>query len=279
MPTPDNIRILVAEDNEFYQKVILHQLKNLGYRADITKNGYEALKYWQNEKYDLLLTDIHMPQMDGHELATRIRKAEQKTGQHTLIIAFSASYREGGRPCFPETGIDGFISKPVEMTELQQILEKVVSKNNNLSQLNIDKERCANNGLEGNNPDTHVVEDKAKLVDSTHVRKLIEQLGQSDFNYLLSALIEDTPPRFNELREAMKQNDDKAIHEHAHALASSFGFMGLSALYQHTRALSEAGRSGPVEDVHDRVATIEATFTQTIDLLRVDYSPQPQTEG
>jgi len=266
------MRILIAEDNEFYQKVVQHQLKTLGYSADISNNGHEALKYWQTGEYALLLTDIHMPQMDGHELTSRIRKAEQQTGQHIPIIAFTASYRGDGLQHCLETGFDDFISKPMKLNNLQQILEKWLSKSEHQLQEDMDKNLCVKNHHAHIKPETHKVEDTTILVNNTHIKKLIAQLGQNGFNDLLSALLKDTPPRFNELRKAMEQNDDRAIHECAHALASGFGFMGLNTLYQHTRALSEASRSDPLDDAHERVAIIETTYAQTVDLLQKNYS-------
>lgn len=270
--SPDNMRILVAEDNEFYQKVIQHQLKTLGYSADVTGNGRSALKNWRTGKYALLLTDIHMPKMSGHELANRIRKAEQHTGHHIPIIAFTASCQEPREQDCMETGIDAFIKKPIDMDDLQQALKKWLSKSDVPLREQKDNNLHLQVGREGGKLETHGVEDAPILVDSTHIKKLIEQLGQDGFNDLLSALLKDTRPRLNELREAIEHNDSKAIHDYAHALASGFGFMGLNALYRHTRALSEASQSGPVDDAHDRVATIETVYTQTVSLLRMDYN-------
>ena len=69
--------ILVAEDNEINQKVIRQQLTLLGYAADIARDGREALKRWESGNYALLLTDLHMPEMDGYQLTAAIRLAEQ----------------------------------------------------------------------------------------------------------------------------------------------------------------------------------------------------------
>ncbi|TAN49765.1 MAG: PAS domain S-box protein [Methylococcaceae bacterium] len=73
--------ILVAEDNETNQKVILQQLALLGYAADVAGNGREALERWQSGDHALVLTDLHMPEMDGYELAAAIRAAEQDEGR------------------------------------------------------------------------------------------------------------------------------------------------------------------------------------------------------
>ena len=97
--------ILIAEDNEINQKVILQQLTLLGKTADIANNGREALELWQSGDYGILITDLHMPEMDGYELTTAIRAAEttaneinktRETNKPRIpIIAFTANALKG----------------------------------------------------------------------------------------------------------------------------------------------------------------------------------------
>lgn len=120
-------RILVAEDNKANQEVLQKQLQLLGLTADYAENGVKAWQLWQKENYDLLLTDIRMPLMDGYALVDKIRKAEQQTGKHTPIIAISASaMEEDARRCL-DSGMDVFISKPVNIQELQTTLKNWLS--------------------------------------------------------------------------------------------------------------------------------------------------------
>jgi signal transduction histidine kinase/HPt (histidine-containing phosphotransfer) domain-containing protein/ActR/RegA family two-component response regulator len=115
--------ILIAEDNEINQKVILQQLKLLGQTADIASNGREALEQWQGGGYGLLLTDLHMPVMDGYELTAAIRAAE--TGKpRTPIIAITANALKGEAEHCREVGMDDYLSKPVQLVNLKAVLEK-----------------------------------------------------------------------------------------------------------------------------------------------------------
>ncbi len=115
--------ILVAEDNEYNQKVILQQLMLLGRTADIANNGREALKRWQSGDYGILLADLHMPEMDGYELTTAIRAAE--TGDaHIPIIAFTANALKGEAEHCIAVGMDDYLSKPVQMVQLKAMLKK-----------------------------------------------------------------------------------------------------------------------------------------------------------
>jgi PAS domain S-box-containing protein len=115
--------ILVAEDNEINQKVIRGQLGLLGYTADIAKTGREALERSQSGQYALLLTDLHMPEMDGYDLTLQIRLAE--TGRARMpIIALTANALKGeAQRCFA-VGMDDYLSKPAPLAALAAALEK-----------------------------------------------------------------------------------------------------------------------------------------------------------
>ena len=115
--------ILVAEDNEINQKVIRQQLTLLGYAADIAANGREALERWKSGNYMLLLTDIHMPEMDGYELTAAIRQAEEGK-RRAPIIAFTANALKGEAEHCRAVGMDDYLSKPVQLAHLRAILQK-----------------------------------------------------------------------------------------------------------------------------------------------------------
>lgn len=115
--------ILVAEDNEYNQKVILQQLLLLGRTADIANNGVEAFERWQTGAYAILITDVHMPLMDGYELTTAIRAAEN--GRSRIpIIAFTANALKGEADHCKAIGMDDYLSKPVQLVHLKTMLKK-----------------------------------------------------------------------------------------------------------------------------------------------------------
>jgi CheY-like chemotaxis protein/HPt (histidine-containing phosphotransfer) domain-containing protein len=115
--------VLVAEDNEINQKVILQQLALLSEAADIANDGREALELWQSGDYAMLITDLHMPEMDGYELTAAIRAAE--TGKpRKPIIAFTANALKGEAEHCLEIGMDDYLSKPVQLVNLKAMLGK-----------------------------------------------------------------------------------------------------------------------------------------------------------
>ncbi|WP_430229432.1 ATP-binding protein [Nitrosomonas communis] len=115
--------ILVAEDNEINQKVIRQQLALLGYVADVVPDGQEALQRWQSGNYALLLTDLHMPKMDGYQLTQAIRRAQQ--GNTSIpIIALTANALKGEADKCRAIGMNDYLSKPVQLQQLKATLEK-----------------------------------------------------------------------------------------------------------------------------------------------------------
>lgn len=115
--------ILVAEDNEINQKVIRQQLALLGYAADVVTDGREALSRWESGDYALILTDLHMPEMDGYQLTQSIRTA-QTVLNRIPIIALTANALKGEADRCRAIGMDDYLSKPVQLEQLRGTLGK-----------------------------------------------------------------------------------------------------------------------------------------------------------
>ncbi len=119
-PPREAVRILVAEDHPINRAVIARQLQRLGYPHDTVGDGDQALQALSAARYDLLVTDCHMPGMDGYTLVRHLRVREQERGLSRLpVIALSASVLPGHvRRCL-EAGMDDFLAKPVQLQDLE----------------------------------------------------------------------------------------------------------------------------------------------------------------
>lgn len=117
-----DMRILLAEDNAVNQKVMLQMLKNLGYRADVAADGLKVLKALELQPYDLVLMDIQMPGMDGFETTREIRKCWPNG---PVIIALTAYALEGDRERCLDAGMDDYLSKPVKLDRLVDVLSNI----------------------------------------------------------------------------------------------------------------------------------------------------------
>jgi signal transduction histidine kinase/CheY-like chemotaxis protein len=118
------LRILLAEDNAVNQKLAIKLLSQMGYRADVAGNGLEAIEAIERQKYDVVLMDVQMPEMDGLEASRQIC-ARWPRGVRPRIVAMTANAMQGDRErCF-EAGMDDYVSKPVRVGELISALERV----------------------------------------------------------------------------------------------------------------------------------------------------------
>ncbi|MFC1602369.1 response regulator [Pseudomonadota bacterium] len=116
--------ILLVEDNIVNQKVALSMLRKLGLNVEVANNGEEAIAYWSERKYDLILMDCQMPTIDGYEATRLIRKQEHNENQHIPIIALTANTMEGADKECLNAGMDGYIPKPFKYNDLINVLQE-----------------------------------------------------------------------------------------------------------------------------------------------------------
>ena len=115
------LRILLAEDNPVNQKVAMHMLKRIGYQADMVMNGAEVLARLRVSQYDVVLMDLQMPKIDGIE-ATRRILAEFPPDCRPQIVAMTANAMEGDREECLRAGMNHYITKPVKIEQLAEVL-------------------------------------------------------------------------------------------------------------------------------------------------------------
>jgi signal transduction histidine kinase len=116
------LRILLAEDNRVNQKIAIRLLEKRGHHAVLAANGKEALEALAQGSFDLVLMDVHMPDMDGIEATMAIREKEKTTGLHQPIIAMTALAMKGDRERCLAAGMDGYLTKPIDLQQLDGVL-------------------------------------------------------------------------------------------------------------------------------------------------------------
>jgi CheY-like chemotaxis protein len=115
-------RVLVADDHLVNQQVAVLALNNLGYRATAVNNGLEVLDALRRERYDLVLMDCQMPELDGYETSRRIRQGEDG-GSHLPIIALTAHAMKGDREKCLAAGMDDYLPKPFSKETLAAVID------------------------------------------------------------------------------------------------------------------------------------------------------------
>jgi len=126
LPSTDtNLRILLAEDNQVNQMLAARLLEKHGHSVAVARTGRDALDAVEHQKFDLVLMDVQMPEVDGFEATAAIREMEKISGAHLPIIAMTAMAMAGDRERCLAAGADGYISKPITAQELLKEIQRV----------------------------------------------------------------------------------------------------------------------------------------------------------
>jgi len=252
-------RILVAEDNIINQRVALRQLERLGYAADAVANGLEVLDALQRIPYDLVLMDCQMPEMDGYQATTEIRKREGES-RHTKIIAMTANALGGDRERCISAGMDDYISKPVKQEILAETIERWTTEPEDI------------NPTENNFPYT----ESANVVDADVIAELRSLQSSSDddfFNHLIDLFVEETPQRLSAIREAIVSSDPVGLAREAHALKGSSAHLGATRMNALCEILEAQGRSESISGAGVLLTVLDEEFSRVREALIAEKNP------
>ena len=237
-------RVLLAEDNAVNQQVALGNLEKLGYVADVVTNGIEVLEALERKKYDIILMDCQMPDLDGYQATKEIRLRE-KHGHHTWIIAMTANVMIGDREKCLAAGMDDYVSKPVRRTELRAALDRVSSA-------------------------------AEPALDPLALRKMRDE-GEDDLSELIELFAATAPSSIAAMHRAIAESDAKALTMAAHTLKGSCSNWGASPLRDLCTEIEAAGRSGRTNGMAEKVDSAETELYRFIDALAPYRKPNLST--
>ncbi|MDB6062545.1 MAG: histidine kinase [Verrucomicrobiaceae bacterium] len=262
--------ILVAEDNETNQKVILRQLALLGFAADIAKNGTAALRSWRTGKYALLLSDLHMPEMDGYELTRQIRAEENKTQtvpepRHLTIIALTANALQGEADHCRAAGMDDYLSKPLRLADLKAMLAQwlpFVVAIKLPTEINSDSELAA----------THL-DAVVPAVDIRILNSLIGDDPATTSDFLNEFRVSAARIAFD-LKKACAEFNSQQAGAQAHKLKSSARAVGALVLGHLCQELETAGDADDTEALAALLPIFEREFEAVNNCLEMLQIPR-----
>jgi CheY-like chemotaxis protein len=130
------LSVLIAEDNLVNQRLAVRLLEKRGHQVAVAATGIEALKALEKEKFDLVLMDVQMPEMDGLEATVAIRQKEKGSGLHQAIVALTAHAMKGDREKCLAAGMDGYLTKPIRPQELDHLLATYVARHMKMAEAN-----------------------------------------------------------------------------------------------------------------------------------------------
>jgi signal transduction histidine kinase/CheY-like chemotaxis protein len=243
--------VLVAEDNQINQKVAVRMLASLGYRADVAANGVEALEALSRRRYAAVLMDVQMPEMDGYEATTEIRRREEGSERHTPVIAMTANAMQVDREEALEAGMDDYLPKPVKAEELEAVLDRWMIRSGEATVLEPE---------EGSTAREDSAEDPLDRSVLAGLRELQEEGEPDVLSELIGLFVANLPPRLVALRESAEAGDAHSVERIAHTLKGSCGNLGAVRMAAICNELEEIGRSENLAAAPARISRLNEEF-------------------
>lgn len=233
---PPALRILIGEDDPTSRKVLLAVLERLGYRADVAVNGREVLDRLARTSYDVLLLDMHMPEIDGETVVRRL-KADWPRDRQPRIVAISATDAAEDRARWRAVGVDDWVSKTLPPSELPATLARVVGRH-----------------------DPAAVPAALRALEASGAGDLAAQVAR--------VFLEDATASLETLDAALARGDAPSVERAAHQLKGSAAMVGLEALVHATAAVMVAARRGALDEARaafDALQTALAAVRPTLE--------------
>lgn len=240
------LTVLLAEDNLVNQKLASRLLEKRNHTVTIVSNGKEALAALERNRYDLVLMDVQMPEMDGLEATTILREREQATGNHQPVVAMTALAMSGDRERCITAGMDGYLSKPIRPQELDQILDSYLALTNGPAAAIA-------------HPDT--------ANRSVDVVQLLERIDgdRTLLGELVDLFREDYPNSLRAVQEAIDTQDSDSLRSTSHALKGALA--NLSAIQASTLA-AELEVIGKSPNLTQAQATLDRLSHELVNVKR-----------
>jgi PAS domain S-box-containing protein len=249
-------RILIAEDNAFNQKVVLRQVREMGFGADAVASGIEVLEALGRIPYDLILMDCQMPEMDGYACAAEIRRWEDGR-KHVPIIAMTAHVMREDRDKCLAAGMDDFLSKPVRVAHLGSVLTRwlTASATTAAGEASVPPTNSADTLSPSPSVDWEIFRELAGS-DAMRLQKLSERY------------LRQTTEQFAKLRDAIATGDAPDVKRIAHSAAGSSAMCGMNPMVALLRELERMGQMGQLADAPRVYARVKDEFTRISQFFR-----------
>jgi signal transduction histidine kinase/DNA-binding NarL/FixJ family response regulator len=246
-------RVLLAEDNVVNQRVTVGLLTRRGHDVTVVATGRDAVTAVEQRAFDLVLMDVHMPEMDGFDATAAIREREQRSGDHVRIVAMTASAMTGDRERCLAAGMDEYMSKPIDPQRLFTAVEQETAG------------------------DSAPPTPQSTIDRSTALARLAndEQLLIA----LIQLFLEDCPARLAAIKAAVDQRNADGIRRAAHALKGAAMNLSARGLGDATAMLERIGAEGRLEAAESGWQRVAAEARLLMETLRQENAAVKGSAG
>ena len=269
--TSRHLVILLAEDNVVNQRVALGILEKRGHTVVVVDNGKEATRAIATQRFDLVLMDVQMPEMDGLEATGVIRRDEAAQGKHTPIVAMTAHAMKGDREKCLEAGMDAYLPKPIQVKELLMTIKSLTAPIDDHEEIEpAAPVPCATPANQPPAPD--LVASSQVLAERTEpfdVPSLLTRV-ENDWD-LLQEMIElflDSSPRLlAEIELGVARRDGQTVERAAHALKGAMQSISAGPAARAALNLEELGRMGDTASADKSLSHLKQEFERLVSAL------------
>ncbi|MGC9506009.1 ATP-binding protein [Baaleninema sp.] len=233
--------VLVVEDTRINQKVVMNQLKLLGYRAECVNNGREAVDRLLQDPFDIVLMDCQMPVLDGYQATREIRRLEAQGDRHTIVVGLTAHAMQGDRQKCLDAGMDDYLAKPVTMEKLKGVLESWMSRT--LS-------RSGTNGVTEDANGDRVPSDSQEASEDIIDWNRLHEVSGDDAEFeleLLDSFLESAREYLQSARQALDSRDADSFSRFIHQLKGASGNVGIPSMMALSSELNERAKANVLE--------------------------------
>jgi PAS domain S-box-containing protein len=234
------LRVLVAEDGRINQMVARRLLETRGHHVTLVENGREALEALERERFDVVLMDVQMPEMNGLEATAAIRKREAAEGGHVPIVAMTANAMKGDEDKCLAAGMDSYIPKPVQADQLYAALERFSAATGETTAKEMNAEPL---------PEGPAVFDERRFRDNTGDEALMREL--------IGFFHEDSESMLAEIIRTAEAGNAEGLHRAAHALKGMVGNYWADRSFEKATELDQMARSGDLAGVRAAIPALQ----------------------
>ena len=250
------LNILLSEDNLVNQKLAIRLLEKAGHHVTLASTGREAVTAWERAGtpgFDLILMDIHMPEMDGMKATAEIRRQEAPSGRHVPILAMTAHAMRGDKERCLASGMDGYVSKPVHPHELFSEMERCLAV------------------FEGKGAMAEQPPQETQTLQETQVDRasLIERVegDQELLAEMIQLFRQDAPNLIGAMRAALEHGDMEVLERSAHSLKGAAANLSAKAAAEAAMHLEKVAKDKNFEAATARLADVEQVMQRLLPAL------------
>ncbi|MBS0205698.1 MAG: response regulator [Planctomycetes bacterium] len=250
-------RALLAEDNLVNQRVAVRLLEKLGYCVDVVGNGQLALNALDSATYDVVLMDVQMPVLDGLQATVALRNSERISGRHTPVVAMTAHAMSGDRERCLASGMDDYVTKPIDPRRLATVLESVLASRMEVG-TDCEPDNITTDPTESEQPCDLVA---ARTRFDNNDEFLVEVIG---------IFLASTPELMETLGTAYRLGNHAEIGEIAHAIKGSVGNFEAHPAYAAAVALESSINMDDSHQVDQRYRKFVREVNRLCEFLRTE---------